>query len=69
MTLDNIVSIAGAIVPILSAISSFLNHIVRTTKANGEKPAPALLATGAIVNAGAVNIDKAIELAKMLRKK
>lgn len=69
MTLDNIVSLAGAIVPILSAISSFLNHIVRTAKASGEKPSSALLATGAIVNAGAVNIDKAIELAKMLRKK
>lgn len=69
MSLDSVVSVAGAIVPVLSAIASFLNHLVRTSKAEGKKPAPALLATGAVLNAGAVNIDKAIELAKMLKKK
>jgi len=69
MSLDTAVSVAGAIVPVLSAIASFINHLVRTSKASGKKPASVLLATGAVLNAGAVNIDKAIELAKMLKKK
>lgn len=67
--LEQIIHIAGAVVPLLSALSSLVNHIVRTMQERGDKPAPALLATGAVLNAGAINVDKAVQLANMLRAK
>lgn len=65
--LVNVLEIAGAVVPLLSALASLVNHIVRTTQAAGNTPPPALLATGAVLNAGAVNVDKALQLVTLLR--
>lgn len=67
--IEQILQIAGAVVPLLSALSSLVNHIVRGMNERGDKPAPALLATGAVLNAGAINVDKAVQLANMLRAK
>jgi len=67
--LDEILKIAGAVVPLLSALASLVNHLVRNAQAKGEQPAPMLLATGAVLNAGAVNVDKAAQLVTLLRNK
>lgn len=64
---DEILKIAGAVIPLLSALASLLNHSVRSAQAKGETPSPALVATGAVLNAGAVNVDKAVQLVQMLR--
>lgn len=65
--LDEILKIAGAVVPLLSALASLVNHLVRSAQSRGEQPSSALLATGAVLNAGAVNVDKAAQLVTLLR--
>lgn len=65
--IDQILKIAGALVPVLSALSSFLNHLVRKDVVEGRESPQALLVTGAVLNAGAVNVDKAVQLVKMIR--
>lgn len=65
--LSNVLEIAGAVVPLLSALASLVNHIVRATQAAGNQPPAALLATGAVLNVGAVNVDKALQLVKLIR--
>ncbi len=65
--LDEILKIAGAVVPLLSALASLVNHLVRSAQARGEQPSTALLTTGAVLNAGAVNVDKAAQLVTLLR--
>lgn len=65
--LAQILEIAGAVVPLLSALASFVNHLVRNAQARGEEPSKALVATGAVLNVGAVNVDKAVQLVTLLR--
>ena len=64
---DSVLSIVGALVPLFSALASFLNHIVRVQTGEGKTPATALLAVGTVLNAGALNIDKSVQLVKMAR--
>ena len=66
--LDQILQIAGAVVPLLSALASLVNHLVRNAQAEGKAPSAALLTTGAVLNLGAVNVDKAAQLVKLLRE-
>lgn len=67
MSVDQILHILGAVVPLLSAVASFLNHLVRVRKESGSE-VPALLAgSGALLNVGALNLDKALQLARMLK--
>lgn len=63
--IDTLLSIAGALVPLFSALASFINHMVRVQSSSGQQPSTVLLATGALLNMGAVNIDKGVQLAKM----
>lgn len=67
MTLEHITSIIGVIVPILSAIASALNANVRKTQAEGKPVSPALAKVGAVVNVGALNLDKAQQLAALVK--
>lgn len=65
--LAQILEIAGAVVPLLSALASLVNHIVRGAQARGEEPSKVLVAAGAVLNVGAVNVDKAVQLVTLLR--
>ena len=62
--LDKLLMILGAAVPLMSALASYINHLVREREAAGEKVSAALLNAGAALNVGAINIDKAVQLAK-----
>lgn len=62
---DHILAILGALVPLCSALSSWINHVVRTKNAQGADVAPWLLNTGSMLNIASVNLDKALELRKM----
>ncbi len=71
MTFEHITSIIGIIVPILSAIASALNANVRKAQAEEKPVSPTLAKVNAVVNAGALNIDKAkqmLDLVKSLKK-
>jgi len=65
--IQTVLAFLGALVPLMSALASFLNHVVRQNEARGEKVSPALLSAGVVLNAGAVNLDKALQLAKKVR--
>lgn len=71
MTFDekftHILVIVGALVPLLSAVSSLLNHIIRVQSASGQAVSKALTTTASVVNFAAVNIDKGVQFAKMTR--
>jgi hypothetical protein len=62
--LDKLLMIMGAAVPLMSALASYINHLVREREAKGEVVSSVLLKTGAVLNVGAINVDKAIQLAK-----
>ena len=64
--MDEFLKLVGAIMPIVSAVASLINHIVRQDAVEGKEPNKALIATGAVLNVGAVNVDKAMQLAKMI---
>lgn len=67
MNFDSVLSLAGALVPLFSALASFLNHVVRTQTNNGQTPNAVVLGIGGVLNAGALNIDKSVQLIQMAR--
>lgn len=67
MTIEHIMAIVGALVPVFSALSSFVNHLVRTKQTAGEPVSAALLGAGAVLNLASVNVDKAVQMAKAMK--
>jgi hypothetical protein len=67
MTFEHITSIIGVIVPVLSAIASALNADVRKKQADSVPVPPALAKVSAIVNAGALNVDKAKQMLTLVK--
>ena len=65
--IHTILEIAGALVPLFSAIGSFFNHLVRKQQEEGKAPAPALLGANAIVNTIALNVDKAVQMSQLFK--
>ena len=63
----NVLELAGALVPLFSAIGSFFNHLVRQQQASGKDVAPALLGANTVVNAVALNVDKAVQMGQMFK--
>jgi len=71
MTLDQALTLAGLLVPVASALASAVNHVVREKMA-AEPPQPVepwLAALAGGLNTLALNADKAIQMAKLLRRK
>ena len=67
MTIEHVLAIIGAIVPVFSAIASALNQHARTA----EQPSAGVAKAQVIVNALALNLDKvklAVAAAKSLKK-
>jgi len=67
--LEHVLAFVGALVPLMSALASLINHIVREKQAKGEAVSAALLQSGAVLNVGAVNLDKAVQLANLAKEK
>lgn len=65
--IDHVLMFLGALVPLMSALASFINHIVRQRTDAGEQVSPMLLRTGAVLNVASVNLDKAVQLGQMAR--
>ena len=64
---DKFIELTGMVVTVLSALASLINHIIRGKQAEGAPVSPLLLGAGTVLNVGAVNLDKAAQLAKQLR--
>lgn len=67
MEIDKLIDGVGGLVAILSALASLLNHVIRKRQADGAEVSPWLLGAGTVLNVGAVNLDKAVQLGKQLR--
>jgi len=67
--MEHILAFMGALVPLMSALSSLINHIVREKVAAGESVSPALLKGCALLNVVAINLDNSVKLAAMAKEK
>lgn len=65
--IDHWLSILGALVTLSSALTSVINHRVRVQLDAGAQPAKALVAIGSALNFAAVNVDKGLQLMRMLK--
>lgn len=65
--LEHLLAFLGALVPLLSALASFINWKVRSAQAEGRQVSTMLLKSGAVLNVTAINLDKAIQLAKLAK--
>lgn len=63
MTLEHILAIIGAIVPVFSAIASALNQHARVS----EVPSASVAKAQVVVNALALNVDKVKQAAQVIR--
>jgi hypothetical protein len=66
--LDKLLVFLGALVPLMSAVASYLNHRVRSAQADGKRVSAAVLHVGALLNVGALNLDKAVQLVKTAKQ-
>lgn len=67
MDINAIIHLAGALVPLFSAVSSFVNHVVRQMQANGKTVPPFIAGASSVLNVGALNIDKAVQMAQLVK--
>ena len=63
MTLEHILAIVGAVVPVFSAIASALNQHARSAEA----PSPNVAKAQVVVNALALNLDKVRQAAALVK--
>lgn len=68
MSFSHVLEILGGLIPVLSALASFVNHVIRSRQAAGAAISPMLASAGSVLNIGAINLDKAIQLAKLLKE-
>jgi hypothetical protein len=66
--IEQILAFLGALVPLMSALASFINHKVRTAEEAGRPVSDLALKAGAALNVGALNLDKAVQMAKKAKK-
>lgn len=66
--LEHFLAFLGALVPLMSALASFINHKVRVAEAEGKPVSQVALKAGAALNVGALNLDKAVQMAKKVKK-
>jgi hypothetical protein len=66
-TFDHVLTIVGALVPLFSALVSFFNHRVRIDSSAGKEASPTTLAVIAGLNFLSLNIDKGLQLVRMVR--
>jgi hypothetical protein len=64
-TLDHVLAILGALVPLFSALAGFLNARVRKAQSEGNEVSSGMLRAVAVLNLAAVNVDKAAQLAAL----
>ncbi len=67
INIHTILEIAGALVPLFSAIGSFFNHLIRQQQAAGAEINKALVGANAVVNAVAFNVDKAVQMGQLFK--
>jgi hypothetical protein len=67
MSLDGIISLAGVVVPVASLAASMLNQRIRSAQTEGRSVDAWILHVAAVLNAVALNGDKAVQAVKLAR--
>lgn len=67
MQFNNVLELVGMIVPILSALASLFNGKERAAREAGVAVSPLVAKAGAVLNVGALNFDKAMQLVKAVK--
>lgn len=67
MNFHNVLELVGLLMPLLSTVASVFNGKVRAKQAAGEMIPPMVAKAGAVLNVGAMNIDKAIQLMQVVK--
>ena len=67
MSLDGIINLAGIVVPVASLAASVINQQIRSAQADGKSVASWMLTVAAGLNAVALNGDKAVQAAKLVK--
>lgn len=67
--IDHWLALIGALVPLMSILSSHLNNKVRQSQVSGAEVSPAMLQAASIVNLLAINLDKAKQLGALAKGK
>jgi hypothetical protein len=67
--LEHFLALTGAAVPLISAIASLFNTVIRNRQLEGKPVSKGLATVGAVLNAMAVNLDKAAMLIGVVRGK
>lgn len=65
MTIENLMSTLGVVVPLASVLASALNQYVRDAQAKGEVVPAWLLHVAGLLNVTALNGDKAMQMIKL----
>ena len=65
MTIENLMSTVGVVVPLASVVASALNHYVRDAQAKGVVVPAWLLHVVGMLNVAAMNGDKAMQMVKL----
>lgn len=65
MSIENLMSVVGVVVPVASVVVSALNHYVRDAQAKGEVVPAWLLHVIGMLNVAAMNGDKAMQMVKL----
>lgn len=68
-TLEHVLALAGALVPLVSMVASLFNTAIRHRQLEGRDVPPKLAAAGALINGLAINLDKASALAAAAKGK
>lgn len=66
-TFEQVISLLGTLVPLISLIAGFFNGRIRTAQTAGESVSPTTLKAVAALNVLAVNFDKASQLMQIVR--
>ncbi len=67
--IEHVLAFLGALVPLKSAVASYLNHKVRVAQANGEGVSTLKLRAASALNIGAMNLDKAMQMSNLAHTK
>ena len=67
VNLEHVLAIVGALVPLASALSSWVNGLIRDRSSSGEAVSTGLLRAAQVLNFASVNIDKVSQFGRAVR--
>lgn len=67
LNLEHVLAIVGALVPLASALSSWVNGLIRNRSSSGEAVSTGLLRAAQVLNLASVNLDKVSQFGRAVK--